>query len=258
MTRKKSDKKFETKHKAKPNTSGTVTITLSAKSLMTFIDAIASLHNEARIYVTENGIKVFMVDPGNVAMLCASLECKIQQGKKPLEMFGLNTLHIKKLLLYSKGHTVTLSVSDTDIALSYGRFSGKCCVEDMTYFRKDPNKEPDMILNAHFDMPGSYLYETSSIFGKNGKVVFETDDKVIYLKTECGDIEFREVVGTISDKKKEQIHSIFSGDYIAGIAKIVKDSPIHVDVGIDHPIVITTEKDDCSIRFLLAPRIESD
>ena len=262
MTKKKTTKKFECKNKVCKNKNGPyepkLTITVTAKSLTTFLDAVGTVVSEARVHVTDTGLKVFQVDGANVCMINTELKCKTESEDGAPKVFGIDIAHLRKLLMHSKGATVSLVVTVSGIEMSYSRFSGECCVVYTIDMRKDPDKEPDMTLNAHFDIPGKYLFETSQVFGKSGKILFETVGSVIYLSAECGDLTFREVVGTVTNPKMEQIRSLYSGDYIHGIAKFVKDAPIHIDVGIDHPIVISTEKDDCKIRYLLAPRIEGD
>lgn len=259
MTTKKKSK-YEVTNKAKKTKENEpkVTISTSAKSFMTFIDAAKIIGPETRVHITETGLKVFMVDIANVFMGLVELDCKVTSEEDAPKRFGIDIAHIKKLLLLSKGHNIVLTVTETKLTVSYGRFNGSGAILDHITIRKEPSKEPEINLTAHFDMPGKYLFEMSQVFGASGKIRFETEDKVIYLKTECGDLDFKEVVGTIADKNKEQIHSIYSGDYIRDIAKFVKDSPIHIDVGIDHPIIITTERDECKVRYLLAPRIEAD
>lgn len=260
MTTKKKESKYECKNKAKKTKEHepSVTISTSAKSLMTFIDAICIIGPEHRVHVTDSGLKVFMVDCANVFMGNVELKCPVTSEHGAPKMFGIEIAHIKKLLSLSKGHNIVLTVTETKLTVSYGRFNGSGAVLDYNTIKKDPSKEPELKLNAHFDMPGKYLFEISKVFGASGRIIFQTEDKVIYLKTECGDLYFKEIIGTISDKNKEPIHSIYSSDYMRDIAKFVKDSPIHIDVGIDHPIIITTEKDDCKVRYMLAPRIESD
>lgn len=262
MMQTKKTKKYEckskvikTKGKAEPK----ATITTTAKSLSTFLDAVESVVPEARVHITETGLRVFMVDAAIVCMINAELACKVSfEGGAPKKV-GINIAHLKKLLMHSKGSTVSLVVSESEILVTYSRFSGTCCVvDDICGIRTEPKKEPDMVLNAHFDIPGKYLFETSRVFKGDGKVIFESVGQVMYLTTEGGDITFREVVGTITNVKKEQFRSIFSGGYIHNIAAVVKDTPIHIDVGIDHPVVISTEKDDCKIKYHLAPCIESD
>lgn len=260
MKKVKPNKKYEVTNKAKKTKENEpkVTISTSAKSFMTFIEAAKIIGQETRVHVTETGLKVFMVDNANVFMGLVELECKVTSEPDAPKRFGIDIAHIKKLLLLSKGHNIALTVTETKLAVSYGKYDGRCAILDHITIRKDPSKEPELKLNAHFDMPGKYLFEITEVFKSDGKIIFDTEDKVIYLKTECGDLDFKEVIGTVADKSKEQIHSIYSSDYMRDIAKFVKDSPIHIDVGIDHPIVISTEKDDCKIRYLLAPRIVGD
>jgi DNA polymerase III sliding clamp (beta) subunit (PCNA family) len=141
------------------------------------------------------------------------------------------------------------------ICLKYGRFSAQVGCVDVNSLRKEPN-HPKMALNNEFSLPGKYLDEICHMVSSSGKIRLFVENKVIMLRAEEGDLSVTEVAGTTDGKG--EVNSLYSAANLKDIAKAVKGVDCTVRAGIDHPVHIFAEIEDCNFQFLLAPRIESD
>jgi hypothetical protein len=254
----KKKEKNVIKHKSKKEPSRDepcTTIIAKHETLMTFLNAIESCDTECILNISDEKLSVRMVDIGNVYMLSAECDCKISKEKGSPDKIAIDSKILKKLLVFSKGCGITLTITESIIKAAYGRFTTKTSPVDMTLMKKEPNR-PTITLDTSFSIPGKYLNEISKAISKEGKIYVYVKNKVVFLAATEGDICIQEVVGTM--EKDSKARSLYSNDYIRSISNMIKDCECTIDVAIDHPIKINAEKNDCRFEFLLAPKIEAD
>ena len=230
-------------------------ITVESKTLLSFVNAILTVGDQARLEIIDKTLHVNKVDNANVLLLVADCECTPEIPENGLKRFGIDILVLKKALRYSKDCRITLCIDGKNLSVSYGRFSARIPLVDEILMRKDPG-EIKVELETEFEMPGKYLYDASTIISKNGKCYIYAKNGVAFVAAEEGDLCIREVVGTCD--KSSQARSLFSNDYIRDVANIVKTTEIKVRISIDHPVQIMAEQHGCKFNFLMAPRIEAD
>ena len=246
------------KHKVKsvPKKEDPVTtVCLPYKTLATFLQAIRGCADEVVLHIDDAGLSVKTVDMGNVYMLIGECPCKTEFESKSPAKIGIDTRLLTKALLHAKGCNIKMTITDSEISLGYGRFTAKVGCADYTSLRKEPNGPPEIHLNNEFSLPGKYLDEICRMVSQSGKIRIHIENKVIMLTAEDGDLSVTEVVGA-SDKNGGEVNSSFSVDYLKNIAKIVKNTECTVRAGIDYPVHIFAEIDDCKFQLLLAPRTE--
>jgi DNA polymerase III sliding clamp (beta) subunit (PCNA family) len=247
------------KHKTKEKFDGKepkTTVTVSEKTLSTFINAVVDCNEEAILNIESDKLRVSLVDNGNIYMVMVDCECKTDIGKDAPVRVGVDFKLLKKTLMYAAGGNVTLEISKNQIGITYGRFTSKIPTADIAFMRKEPHP-PELKLSTSFEMPGKYLLAACRMVSTgNGKIYIYVKSKVVFVAAHEGDLCMKEVVGTVG--KSSQARSLFSNNYLLLIAKSIKDVSATCEIDIDHPIKITAEKNGCNLVFMLAPRIESD
>jgi len=245
---KKSDEKPKVKNPV-------TTICIPYKTLETFLKAVRGCTREARLHIEDSKLSVKCVDTANVYMVRAECSCKTTMQPRSPDQIGIDLARLNKVFLYAKGCDITMEITGSKVSLKYGRFSSTFEGMDCNEIPKDPNGPPQMQLNE-MSFPGKYLHEICRMSSKDGKIRLLVDNGVIMLRSEGDEISITEVVGT-TDKKIE-VNSLYSSDYLKDISESVKNTECTVKAGIDHPVHIITEVNDCKLQFLLAPRIEPD
>ncbi|MDD3019872.1 MAG: hypothetical protein PHX61_02695 [Alphaproteobacteria bacterium] len=258
MLSSKKPAKNTIKHKVKtePKKEDPVTtVTVPYKTLTTFLKAIEGCIEEAVLSIRDSELSVKTTDNANIYMVVAQCPCKTEVQDKSPAKIGISVKLLNKALLHAKGCNVTMSISESKILLKYGRFSAQVSCVDINALRKEPN-DPKMSLNNEFSLPGKYLDEICNMVSSSGKVRLLVENKVVTLRTEEGDLSVTEVVGTTDGKG--EANSLYPADYLKNIAKAVKGVDCTVRAGVDHPVHIFAEVEDCNFQFFLAPRIESE
>lgn len=247
------------KHKTKEKFDGKepkTTVTVSEKTLSTFINAVVDCNEEAILNIEPDKLRVSLVDNGNIYIVMVDCECKTDIGKDAPVRVGVDFKLLKKTLMYAAGGNVTLEISKNQIGITYGRFTSKIPTADIAFMRKEPHP-PELKLSTSFEMPGKYLLDACRMVSAGtGKIYIYVKSKVVFVAAHEGDLCMKEVVGTV--EKASQARSFFSNNYLSLIAKSIKDVSATCEIDIDHPIKITAEKNGCNLVFMLAPRIESD
>jgi DNA polymerase III sliding clamp (beta) subunit (PCNA family) len=259
MRTKPKNEKNTVKNKVKTKADGKepkATVTISEKSLSTFINAVVDCNEQAMLHIATDKIRATLVDNGNVYMVVAECECKPTIDDGAPEKIGVDFTLFKKTLMHAKGSNITLTFTKNDIVVAYGRFTAKIPTVEIGFIKKEPSSIPKMALDTPFEIPGKYLTDACKTISRNGKIFIYVKSKVVYIAANEGDLCMKEVVGTV--EKPSQARSLFSNDYLSLIAKSIKDVSVACTMGIDHPIKMTAEKDGCKLMFLLAPRIEAD
>jgi len=259
MRSKPKTEKNTVKNKVKTTADGKepkATVTISEKSLSTFINAVVDCNEQAMLHIEQDKIRATLVDNGNIYMVAAECECKPAIEKGSPDKIGVDFVLFKKTLMHAAGSNVTLTITKNDIGVAYGRFTAKIPTVEIGFIQKEPSSIPKMALDTSFEIPGKYLVDACRTVSRNGKIFIYVKSKVVYIAANEGDLCIREVVGTV--EKLSQARSLFSNDYLSLIAKSIKGVSVKCDIGKDHPIKMTAEKEGCKLMFLLAPRIEAD
>ncbi|HOX36266.1 MAG TPA: DNA polymerase sliding clamp [Methanoregulaceae archaeon] len=235
------------------------------KKLLAFVDAVAALAPECRVWLKEGGLETRAVDTANVAMVSAKLPkesfTEYKAAGEGLKVMGLDLIKTKTALnILDKAGQVTLIESGNRLQMSDGKYNYGNALLDVNTIRKDPNP-PNIALPAVLEVPAGELHEVIramslindkvTISAKGGTLKFETEGDTDHLKKE---IEGRAVKDT-----SEWFTSLFSLDYLKDLAKVLKSASgdITVSVGTDHPIRFACTVEGIAVEYLLAPRIDA-
>ncbi|MCK9568909.1 DNA polymerase sliding clamp [Candidatus Pacearchaeota archaeon] len=238
-------------------------IVISQSNLKCIIDAISHLTTDAKISISEDGLKIQAVDAANVAM------CFLHAKASAFDHFeaapGEIALDLQKLQSLASGKepvSMTLEEETHKLHIAVGRAKYTMSLLDPSSIKAGP-RIPQLDLPCSITMTGSDLQEAIKAAGKvSDHVVFEqTDEEFIFSAK--GDIDsfkmpfqLTELIGIRHGISR----ALFSLDYIQDIAKVASGSrEVILETGIDYPARIAFNPVmDISVTYLMAPRIESE
>jgi len=248
---------------------------IDATVLRECIESITAVADEAKLRLTETGLKLCAVDPANVAMVSFDLardafadyqfakEGGAEEGAA-IEI-GIDFLKLLGILGFGGREDVLLKLDERAQKLHtrMGSLAYTISLLDPAALRKEP-KVPEL------EFPIQVVIETEE-FRRTIRAAEKIGDHIV-LGVD-GDEFYMEVEGEM-DKlrlglRKEQLihltpgtlHSLYSLDYVAAMSKGMSHAPhITLNLGKDYPLQIDFEVADGKgkVSYLLAPRIESE
>lgn len=237
------------------------------KAILKTLNAIT---DECCLQVSEDGIRVAVVDPAHVAMLLldapASAFDDFKVGKEKLD--GID---IPKVLEATKR-----CGSRTKYSFKEGRCIVKADSKKYTLSTIDTTgmstpKLPDIEKNlkARFSIEASTLREVvNDTSWMSDHVTFEVKNGKVYASAKSDMETFENPIGD-ADGFAETVKSCFPLEYVQKFAKSVGDHKLTVNIGADYPMKVVWNTDTfdykgnlrkkgVSYTFLLAPRIETE
>ncbi len=240
---------------------------VKAEVLKTVLDAVQTLVDETKIGITPEGMSLKAVDPAHVAMV------ELQLGKGAFTEFkggelemGVDLDKLKDILkLASSSDEIELEYKEDTHRLVFkiGHITRRMALVD-TANMGDP-KVPSLNLPCKVTLTAGELQQgikaseavSDHIALQTGDGAFELiadgDTDQVHLKLEAADL--------VALESTEPCRSLFSLDYLANMAKVVKGSdPVTLNLGTDYPVKIEFDIAGGAghITYLLAPRIESE
>src|SRR3990172_75392 len=210
---------------------------VKADVLKEVVDVISTLVDEAKFNVTKDGVSVKAVDPAHVAMVDLSLDRGAFEAYRADECeLGIDMDKVKEVLRLAKaGDTITMT------------------------HEEDKNR---LVLNVgNTTRPMSLLRASESV----------TDHIALIVGPEGFEIVSEGDTDTVSHKvpkdlledlqAKEVVRSLFPLDYFSNMVKAISTAgSVKLHLGSDYPVKMEfpVAGGKGEVRYLLAPRIESD
>jgi proliferating cell nuclear antigen len=238
-------------------------IVISQTNLKGIIDAVSHLADEAKIVISEDGIKIDAVDSANIAMVSLQASSgafeyfKADKGEIALDLMKLSSLTSGK-----DNVSMTLDEETHKLNIVVGKAKYKMSLLDPSSIKGGP-RLPAMDMPAHVAMTGTDLQEAIKAASKVSDHVILAQDENNFTISAKGDIDAFEMPFPITELqgvKNGMSRALFSLDYIEDIAKVASRADLaKIETGIDYPMRITFNIGEyINICYLLAPRIEQD
>jgi proliferating cell nuclear antigen len=241
--------------------------TVKAEVLKTVLDAVQTLVDEAKIHCTPEGMSLKAVDPAHVAMVDLSL------GKSAFDSFeaddmemGVDLDKLKDILkLASSGDLIGMEYHEDTHRLVFkiGNLTRRMALVDTTNM-SDP-KVPNLNLPGKVTLAANELHQGIKASEAVSDHIALTADGDSFELLASGDTDQVTLLLTgdslISIEAPEKCRSLYSLDYFANMAKVVKGSdPLTLNLGTDYPVKMEFDIANGAghITYLLAPRIESE
>ncbi|MDY0293170.1 MAG: proliferating cell nuclear antigen (pcna) [Candidatus Methanomethylophilaceae archaeon] len=240
---------------------------IKSETLKGLVNIISTLIDEVKFTIDSEGMSLKAVDPAHVAMI------EMEIGAKAFESFvaneteiGVDLDKIKTVLkLASAGDIITME-QDEDrgrLIFKVGNITRRMNLVD-TSGMSDP-KVPQLTLSANIGVVASELQKgiraAESISdhialtadSESFELSCEGDTDSASLKIDSDNLEHLEA--------SSKVCSLFPLDYFSNLVKAVpSETVVNVELDNDYPVklVFSLADGNGSVRYLLAPRIESD
>ncbi len=239
---------------------------INSNVLKDLVDIVGTIVDEVKINLNEEGLNLKAVDPAHVAMVDLSLSKDAFEAYEADETeLGLNLKKMEQFLrLAEAGEMVrmTLDEDENRLVLEVTNITQKMALLD-TAGMTDPNV-PSLDLPLSLKVKGKYVLNgvkasenisdhISITANPDGfEILSEEDEDMVRLS--LNEEELEEL------NANEEVRSLFALDYFSNMIKCVsKDTVLEIELGADYPIKIqfSFAEENGSVRYLLAPRIES-
>jgi len=222
--------------------------------------------------VSPDGVNARAVDPGNVAMVVASID---RDGFESFdldsdeEVVGINVDRLLDALKHvRKREVVEVDLSKVEIALKIGALKYTTQTIDPESIRKVPSGIVKADFTTSATLNAKKLKEYVNLMSKiSDQITFSSDEDGLYVRAE-GSVEKLKVSLNKNDydllefECKSPAESKFSVVYVKDLLKVVSDASdlVTVKIGKNMPLSLKLNlaEDKVIVEYLLAPRIDYD
>jgi len=240
---------------------------IKADVLKGIVNVISTLVDEVKIGIEADGISLKAVDPAHVAMIEADI------GKGAFESYsaettemGLDLDKVKDVLkLAVSGDIISIEQDEGHgrVVFKVGNITRRMNLVD-TSSMSDP-KVPQLSLSANAEIVVSELQRgLKAAESISDHIALTADPEMFELSSE-GDTDAASLKLDKASLKglnaESRVCSLFPLDYFANLVKAVpSDTVMRIELDNDYPVklIFGLAGDHGTVRYLLAPRIESD
>jgi len=237
------------------------------QSLEDALDPVATLVDECKLRLTDDGLSIRAVDPANVAMADVSLpERAFESYEADGGVIGINLDRIQDVLsMGDKGDLVHLELNEETrkLHIQIGELSYTLALIDPDSIRKEPDI-PDLDLPAEVAFEGSELARgvtATDLVGDHVSLSADPDEQTFVVSAEGDTDDVDLVLGNeelVTGDVDESAESLFSLDYLKDMARpIGSDVIVSFKLGTEMPVKFRYTNGQASVQHLLAPRIQS-
>ena len=240
---------------------------VKAEVLKTVLDAVQTLVDEAKIHCTPEGLSLKAVDPAHVAMVELSLGKGAFEEYKAEDLeLGVDLDKLKDILkLAGSGDLIGLEYNEDShrLVFTIGHLTRRMALID-TSNMTDP-KVPNLNLPSKVTMVASELQQgikASEAVSDHIALIADGDSFQLVADGDTDQVDLAlDGDALVKIESGEKSRSLFSLDYFANMAKVVKGGDaVTLNLGTDYPVKLEFDIADGKghITYLLAPRIESE
>jgi len=240
---------------------------VKADVLKEVVDVISTLVDEAKFNVTKDGVSVKAVDPAHVAMVDLSLDRGAFEAYRADECeLGIDMDKVKEVLRLAKaGDTITMTHEEDKnrLVLNVGNTTRRMSLVD-TAGMSDP-KVPSLNLPARVTIRTEELRQgirASESVSDHIALIVGPDGFEIVSEGDTDTVSHKVPKDLLEDlQAKEVVRSLFPLDYFSNMVKAISTAgSVKLHLGSDYPVKMEfpVAGGKGEVRYLLAPRIESD
>lgn len=240
---------------------------IRSDTLKGIVNVLSTLVDEAKFTIDAEGISLKAVDPAHVAMI------ELEIGNGSFESYvaeqteiGVDLDKVKEVLkLASSGDIITMEQDEAHGRLIFkvGNITRRMNLVD-TSSMSDP-KVPQLSLSASIEVEVAELQKgLKAAESISDHIALTADEESFELSSE-GDTDMAnlrlEKAKLVSITAPSKVCSLFPLDYFSNLVKAVpSDTVIRIELDNDYPVklIFDLAGGNSTVRYLLAPRIESD
>lgn len=228
------------------------------------IGIISELVLEVRLKVSKEGLKIIAIDPANVAMISFRLpgqafsELEVEEN----EVLGVNLENLKAVLRRIKpGSVLIMTKQENELKIQIKDRVNREFSLALIEVESEEKEIPNLEFTSKIEMSSSdfsELIEDSSVVADSCAFVSESNKFIVQAKGSLNSFksEFSsdEVIIVAEDA-----HSKYSLEYLQKMTKATKiTDKVKINFATDYPLRLDFETPFIELRFILAPRVESE
>ncbi len=243
-----------------------------SKVWKTCIGMIANLIEEAAFKFTPDGIKMRAMDPSHIALVDLELPAAAfaEYNIKQPTVLGINLLEMSKIVGRGKAEdelTIEVDEKQSRMSLTFKGASTRKLSLPLIDTREVELQEPKLQFTATAEVLAGVVQDglkDAEIYGDNVRVELSEDGLLVSAESDKGGNELKVSKGDKALTKlnvRGSAQAMYSIKYLINMTKAAGSTDaITVNLGPNLPIQLDVPVADGKgrLRFLLAPRIESD
>ena len=247
-----------------------IKLMVNAVALRDFVKAL-HLADEVKLKVSDNGVKVLVVDPSHVCMAKVDLAPEMFEllSIEETREIGINVDELKDILKLAKTtkkdpDTVTIEMTHKG-TYQVGYHDGEFSLVDLEGF---PNPKPPTIPFVNeFKVRVKELYDflrKADNVSDHIEITVATDEVMFVAHGEKGKARLKLPVGSnaLPELEGQSSRTLFSMEYFMNMVKAIKGSSEYAVFknATNYPLEMTYTVQDGrgKVMFMLAPRLEND
>lgn len=230
------------------------------------VKSMSALVDEARFEITSDGISACAVDAANASMAAIDIPKSVFDEFSVTECeLGIDLPRLVEIIaMFDKDGVVEMSLDEDTHKLNIGMggLSYTMSLLDPSTLRKAPNI-PELDLPAEITLSGAVfkrMIKAAAMVGDHMRIGCKGSSFVMEAKGDTDDVHLDLAGSDLISIKPADVSSLYSLDYLSSVGKGIGTSgEVVINIGRDLPVVIEFEVgEDCSVTYVLAPRIEDD
>ncbi len=227
------------------------------------IELISDLVLEVRIKISDFGLSIVAIDPGNISMVSMKIpKSAFKEFESGEEVLGVNLENLKKILRRSgKTSALVLEKKENSLEIKIEDKINRIFTLNLIEVEREDKEFPDHLeFSSKVTIPSQDLIDAiedclvvsdaCSFIVNDGKFVVESKE------TNSARTEFS---GDEAKIEAENCQVRYSLEYLQKFTKAGKQFPETIlKFAEDHPLRIDFISEHLSLSFLLAPRIETE
>lgn len=228
---------------------------------------MATLVDEAKFNITEDGISLRAVDPAHVAMIDLKLKSAAFVNFKASESeLGIDITKMSEVLKLARPNDIISITHDEEknrLILKIANITRSMALVDTTGMVEP--KVPNLSLPAKVVISTQELTQgirASESVSDHISLIASADGFELVSEGDTDSVNLKLSKDLLAELKcKENVKSLFSLDYFSNMVKSASSAEaITMNLGTDFPVKIefSIASDNGEVNYLLAPRIESE
>jgi proliferating cell nuclear antigen len=228
------------------------------------ISIISELVLEVRIKVTQSGMNIIAIDPANVAMTVFTLPSSSfsEIDVEGEEVLGVSLDNLKAVLRRIKpGSSLVITKQDNELKLTIHDKIKKEFTLALIEVEGEEKEVPSLEFSAKIEMNArdfAEAIEDSCVVADRCSFISSADSFTMHAKGSLHSFKSEFSSDELSIQS-EDAHSRYSLEYLQKMIKATKiTEKMTINFGTDYPLRLDFETPFIQLRFILAPRVETD
>lgn len=228
--------------------------------ILTYLEGILAITDEARLKFTENGLTCNAVDESHTMMVDTVMDVEPFEWdfKEDVEL-AVNLDKLDSYLSFNKGEKARILVRDDRLRVEVGHEVRKIPTLDIAGVTEPtiPDVDFDNTIRIDGDVLKSDIKKSKPL---DDQIEISSEPNVfeLYAAAEEND-EFRDTFGPddLEEIEVEEEHSSYIDmEKISALVKVIDDGTVQIRQKTDYPIELQFNKPNITTRYLVAPRID--